>query len=128
MAFLDFARGNYYSRIWFLGGPSDSTDVLMTMMRKLPDGLWQLKYRFRTKNDNGVFDSSDDKSFWSATFPTTLTEAEVVEKVSPLLQQLVDVTGLPVDATMIESDEPAVIIELMRGKPFFHMQFEKVKS
>lgn len=128
MAFLEFERGNYYSRIWFLGGPDDSFDVLMTLMRRLPDGAWQLKYRYRGKRDNLTFDSTDEKSFWAVTLPATMSEAEAVRKVSPVLQKLKVMTRLPCDVTTIESDDPHLIVHLLRGKPFFHMKFEEEPS
>lgn len=128
MAFLEFARGNYYSRLWFLGGPSDAIDVLMALSRTLPDGDWTLKYRIRRKVDEKTFGSEDTKTFWSATFPAGMTEAEAVRKVGPVLQKLRAMTRLPVDVTTIESDDPALIVHLLQGKSFMHVKYEKVEE
>lgn len=128
MAFMEFDKGNYYSRIWFIGGPNDSFDVLMALWRKLPDGPWELKYRFRSKRDDEAFSEADEKSFWSAKFPPGTTEAEAVRKASPVLQKLKAMTCLSVDCTTVESDDPLVIVALMRDKPYFNMKFEETPS
>jgi hypothetical protein len=103
-------------------------DVLMALTRKLPDGEWKLEYRFRYYRDDEAFDSADEKSRWTATFPEKLEESEVVRRVSPVLQKLKAMTRMEVDVTTIESDEPELVVHLMRQKPHFHMKYEEKTS
>lgn len=125
---LVIEKGNYISRIWFFYKDGVMRDVLMALTRKLPDGDWKLAYRFRYYRDEEAFDSSDEKSVWTAMFPMKLSEAEAVRKVSSVLQKLKVLTRMDFDVTVIESDEPALVTHLMKQKAYFHMRYEEVKS
>lgn len=119
---MDIKKGNYISRIWFLSKKGTNYDVLMNLMRQLPDGPWTLEYRFRYYKDDKTHGSEDEKSRWTATFPETMTEAEAIRKVAPVLTELKVMTGLKCDITVIESDDPQVVLHLMGTKKYFHIK------
>ncbi len=127
-SFILLKPGNYISRIWFFHKNNAEFDVMMALTRKLPNDDWILKYRFRYYRDNKAFDSDDKKSFWSATFPQKMTEAEAVRKVGPVVQKLKAMTRLDFDIIIAESDNPEIVIALMQKSPFFFMQYEEKKS
>lgn len=126
--FLQLERGNYISRLWFFYRDGVDFDVLMALTRRLPDGDWLLKYRFRYYRDDKAFDSKDEKSFWTATFSEKLDEAAAVRKVSPIIQKLKVMTRLDFDVLTIESDDPKLALHLMRQKNFMHMKIQEMSS
>lgn len=126
--FLEIERGNFISRVWFLSAPGASYDVLMTLTRRLPDGGWLLKYRFRHYRDDEAFESADEKSFWSAQLPAETTEAEALGKLAHVLDNLKAMTGLDCDVTTIGSDDPALVLHLLRDKPYVRFRREELES
>jgi hypothetical protein len=131
---IKLEKGRYISRIYFVGD-GESFDMLGCLWRQLPSGHWKLDYRFRYYKDDQAHDSVDEKSGWGASFDGAYSEGEVVKKVDAVIRKLAEampaLRGAPagsrytLDTTVIESDEPAVAIERMRGKPYFHMKFEE---
>lgn len=127
--FIEIERGNYISRIWFFHQDGVPRDVLMVLSRRLPDGDWTLKYRFRYHEDDRAHDSADRFSYWGGTFSAGLSEAEAVRKVGSVLSMLKAKTRLRhCDVTVIESDNPQVFFALMKGKPYSHIRFEEIPS
>lgn len=122
---IPIEKGIYVSRVWFLYKVQATFDVLMDLHRQLPDGPWVLQYRFRYYRDHEVFDSKDEKSFWTATLDSTIqSEAQAIRKVAPVLARLKAMTRLDCDVIVIESDEPRVIMHQMSQCRHFHMRFE----
>lgn len=122
---LTFARGMYYSRIWFLSSPAKRMDILAVLRRELPDGVWKFEYRFRYYEDDKAFDSTDRKSFYSAEFAEPLSEAEVASRTSEAIELIAAMQGLSVDTTVIESDDPDVVYAKMIEKPFFQARVDR---
>lgn len=120
--FLQIEKGNYISRIWFFSKDGADFDVLMVLGRRLPEGDWKLDYRFRYYRDDEAFDSKDEKSIWSATFPEKLSESEAVRKTAPVVRKLKAMTRMECEVLTIESDEPAVVIHHLRRCSFAHLE------
>lgn len=121
---LTFARGMYYSRIWFLSSPAKRMDILAVLRRSLPDGPWKFEYRFRYYRDEKVFDSEDEKSFYAFSGGASASEAEVVEKTREAVGVIALSQGLDVDETVVESDDPEVIFGKLREKPYFSSRMD----
>lgn len=127
-AFILIEKGNYLSRVWFMSKDGASYDVLMQLGRRLPDGDWVLQYRFRHYRDERAFDSVDERSYWTATFPAGISEAEAVRRVSPVIQKLKAMTRLDVQVASIESDEPRVVLHQLKQLRGMHMKVEERPS
>ena len=120
--FIDIREGNYISRIWLFGKRGATFDVLMVLRRELPNGDWELAYRFRYYRDGEAFDSADEKSFWTATFPQKFDVSGAIRAVSPVLSKLRAMTGFDVEVLIVESDRPKVVIDRMSRSKSVHMK------
>lgn len=121
---LNLFRGLYYSRIWFLAEMTLPMNILMVLRRQLPDGPWRFEYRFRYYEDDKAFDSKDRKSFYSGTFPGVTDEAVVVTKVTEAVEIIAGSMGLDIDVTVFETDDPEVIFERLKEKPYFRTRMD----
>lgn len=128
MAFLEMKKGSYISRIWFFAKKGFGFDILMTLTRELPEGLWVFNYRFRYYEDDKAHDSADRRNFYKASFSEPMTEEAAVEKMGLAIAHFSEMLDCQPDVTIVQSDDPQVAVALMRGKPYFHMKYEAVES
>ncbi len=119
---IEIKEGNYLSRIWFFYKPDAKFDVIAVLHRQLPDGAWNFSYRFRHYEDDKVFDSKDSKSYYTATLPGSKSETKAIRSLGPIINKLKVSTHLDCDVTVIESDDPNVVCNIIRTKPYVYMR------
>lgn len=133
MATLEMQPGRYFSKVWMLGRPEATVDVLAALWRDLPDGLWTLTYRFRYHVDDKMHGSEDHKSAYRGTFgeraEPVLPESEVLPKVERAIvliaQMLGQQNGLPpfqVDGVVCGTDDAMEIACKLYEKPWANIE------
>jgi hypothetical protein len=97
--------------MWFVQG----NDVdWMACIRKV-EGKWRLDYRFRHYRDDKVYDSEDEKRWFSAVAKSEDTPLEpMVKTVHEAAKVLADAQGTQVDFLLLEcqGDDPKIIFHL----------------
>ena len=80
-AVLSIRENRYFSRIWFIEG--EGSDWLGGLWRDLPDGDWNLTYRWRYDNPevDDPTGTEDEKNEYHIVYPATFTEEEVLRAV-----------------------------------------------
>lgn len=128
---LEFKKGTYISRIWFLHHCDAGVDVMATLWRELPRGEWHFDYRFRYYQDDRVHNSADRKSGYKGTFVREISEAQVLEKLAVALPALATIMGdqfgtppFEIDCCEIGTDEPREVMRLLSLKPWSHLKHE----
>lgn len=128
MAIIELGNGTYLSRVWFLGGNPEA-DVIVAVLRPVPGGPWELRYRFRYYRDDVAFDSADEKSSYVATIDWAMPETEVVAKARELVRKMAALApkgGFPeVDEVVVESDDPRVFYAQIKDKPWVHVKVKE---
>jgi hypothetical protein len=120
---LHIRKGNYISRIWFFSGKGEVFDVAANLFRELPDGVWTLSWRFRFYRDDSLTQDTDDiKQAWSCKLRAK-SEDEAIRECGPIIGKLKIITRLDFDLTIIGTDDPTTVVELMNAKPYFHLSF-----
>jgi hypothetical protein len=132
---LEFRKGIYISRIWFLHHCDARADVMAQLWRELPHGEWHFDYRFRYYVDNQAHDSADRKSAYKGTFRLEITEAEILTRIGVVLPHLCEVFGhqfgtppWEIDCCEIGTDEPRDVIRLLSLKPWAQLKIEPLKE
>lgn len=128
---LEFKKGKYISRAWFLHHPDAGVDVFAWLWRELPQGDWHFSYRFRYYRDDRAHDSSDRKSGYQGAFNEPLSEAQVLERIQPVLGPLSEMLGqqfgtppFEVACCEIGTDDPADAVRLLSLEPWAHLKCE----
>lgn len=121
---LNFRRGLYYSRVFFLCRPPRPMDILGVLRRELPDGEWKLQYRFRYYMDEKAFGSADKKNFYSGVFEKGKSAEEVASLRTEAFGLIAMMEGLDLDVVVIDSDDPEVIRKHIAACPWASMRID----
>ncbi len=85
---------NYYIGMWFFELPKhfsrfgNGGDFMMCVSRKKTEPTtWKIVFRFRHKKDDRIWDSDDEKSWYSAT-ATNKTEAQIEQDMHDYIKTI----------------------------------------
>ena len=87
---MPIKKGRYFVGCWFICG-DEARDWMAAIFRDSPEEDWTFRYRFRYYNSESkdVFDGKDEKRFYEVMLKGSLTEAEIVEKITVMARMLV---------------------------------------
>jgi hypothetical protein len=71
---MEFQPDDYILAVWF--AETDGGDFLMSVKKAKGSDVWDGEYRYRYIKDDKIFDSEDEKSFYTMAIPDK-TEEEV---------------------------------------------------
>lgn len=123
MAIFELKEKRFYERIMFFQGPS--MDIMAAAYRDLPDGTWEITWRFRYYNDTKVHDSEDHKSVWRAQLKdlgTQSIEKHVDDWIEVLLIAMGRLGIKLVSNLTPRTDDPDVITDLLARQPWAHLK------
>jgi len=120
---LEFGKGIYYSRLWFLD--SKGCDWLAALFRK-PGEPWQFVYRFRYDADG----NEPERRNWFTVTIDRRTAEDCLQELMPMIQLLGDGMGKALDGNLhtlvLETAETEKLFAAMKGEAWCHFTFEPI--
>ena len=114
-------NGIYYSRIFFAEVTAGRMGNVMGAVYMEPGKPWSFTYRFRWYNDDRVYGSADDRSWYDATSSKPL--AEVLEAARGMFAAAAGIAGEDgYSEVVIESDRAEDVFRALRAQPWAHLK------
>jgi hypothetical protein len=119
---IEIREGRYFSRIWFIEGKT--CDWLGALWRDLPDGQWNLTYRFRYDNPrvDDPTGGADEKRGYHVRFHGMKTEPEVLADAKFILTMVLIALGGPLHTLLLSSSNTEEIFEQFKTLPGTHVR------
>lgn len=123
---IEVRDGRFFSRWYFASAAGVPYDVMAAVWKDSDADHWEAAYRFRYYNDSKVFDSTDEKRWYSVQFPKEMNEPQVLRSFGSVLCAATQAAGLEMSIVTVQSDSARKIIGILSQEPWFKSRVEKV--
>lgn len=110
----------YTSAMWFMG--NEYLDWMFMLFKNKGENFFRANYRFRYHKDDKIFDSDDEKHWYSIVYKEDAIEDDLILKTHVVAKQLGVMLELEPEYVPIKSDAPDALYEALKDKPWAHMR------
>jgi hypothetical protein len=119
---IEVRDGRFFSRWYFAGATDVPFDVMAAVWKDSEVNHWDAMYRFRYHNDKNVFDSTDEKRWYSIRFPEEMNEASVLRSFGDTLLTACEAAGLEVQIITVQSDNAEHVMEILSRESWLRLK------
>jgi len=119
---IEVRDGRFFSRWYFACATNVPFDVMAAVWKDAGASHWEAMYRFRYHNDKKVFDSTDEKRWYSIRFPEKMDERAVLRSFGDTFLTYLQATGLEVQIITVQSDRAEDVMNILSRESWFRLK------